>query len=521
MRPHPADHLSPAEPQGVPALGMATHRPHGWLKGLAVVGVCSAISALMEPHFDQADLIMVYMAGVLFVALQYGQRASVLAVMASILAFDWIFVAPRWGLSPDNPKHIFSLLVMLVASLIINRLALSVRLQGEVADAQARSAMALNQLAQALASARSEDTIADSLATALRATFGMPCALLLLGDQDRLQDPTGFCQHPDSGQNELPLAQRQLWTPPDASKTPPPATGTLFFPLQGTGAPLGVLAIRPPLHWRGSAGEHHLLRGFANQAALAIERLVFERKSAAAAVEVETERLRNTVLSGISHDFRTPLTTIVGAATSLQTQDRLLDGPRRHALVDSILNEARRMHALVSDLLDISRLEDGAVPLGYEWCPADELVTEACDTVRPRLGSHQLHTEVPPDAVVWCDPRLVVQALVNLLDNALRHTPPGSAVRVRVALHDSHWQLLVADNGPGVPPGHERDVFKKFYRGRTEPTGGAGTGLGLAICMAVARLHKGHMGVRNDGGACFEMNFPQPRQQARPLDEAA
>ncbi len=519
MRPTPTANLSPDTPPGATAVRMAAHRPYGWLKGLAVVGVCSAITALMEPHFDQADLIMVYMAGVLFVALQYGQRASVLAVLSSILAFDLIFVAPRWGLNPDNPQHIFSLLVMLVASLIISRLALSVRLQGELADAQARSAMALNQLAQALASARSEDTIAASLATALQATFGMPCALLLLGAQDRLQDPTGFCQHPVSGHNELALAQRQLWTPHDASN-PPPATGTLFFPLQGTGAPLGVLAIRPPVNWRGSDGDHHLLRGFANQAALAIERLVFERKSAAAAVEVETERLRNTVLSGISHDFRTPLTTIVGAATSLQTQDRLLDGQRRHALVDSILNEARRMHALVSDLLDISRLEDGAVPLGYEWCPADELVTEACDTVRPRLGSHQLHTEVPPDAVVWCDPRLVVQALVNLLDNALRHTPPGSAVRVRVALHDSDWQLVVADNGPGVPPGHEREVFKKFYRGRTEPTGGAGTGLGLAICMAVARLHKGHMGVRNDGGACFEMTFPQPRQQARPLDEA-
>ena len=520
MRPPFPAANTPAKPDGQAVLWDRALRPHGWLKGLAVVAACSAISALMEPHFDQADLIMVYMAGVLFVALQYGQRASVLAVVASIVAFDLIFVAPRWGLNPDNPKHIFSLLVMLVASLVISRLALRVRQQRQVADGQARSAMALNQLAQALASARSEDTIADSLATALRATFDMPCALLLLGEQDQLRDPTGFCRHPVSGQDELPLAQRQLWTPPEVSQAPP-ATGTLFFPLQGTGAPLGVLAIRPPADWRGSADEHHLLRGFANQAALAIERLVFERKSAAAAVEVETERLRNTVLSGISHDFRTPLTTIVGAATSLQTQDRLLDGPRRHALVNSILNEARRMHALVSDLLDISRLEDGAVPLGYEWCPADELVAEASDTVRPRLGSHQLHTEVPPDAVVWCDPRLVVQALVNLLDNALRHTPPGSAVRVRVVLHDNHWQLVVADNGPGVPPGHERDVFKKFYRGRNEPTGGAGTGLGLAICMAVARLHKGHMGVRNDGGACFEMTFPQPRQQARPLDEAA
>lgn len=520
MRHFPTASSKPDRASGLGGLWEREHHPYGWLQGLAVVVVCSVISALMEPHFDQADLIMVYMAGVLFVALQFGQLASVLAVLASIFAFDLVFVAPRWGLKPDNPQHIFSLMVMLVACLVISRLANRVRQQGEVADAQACSALALNDLAQALASARTEDTIAVSLATALRTTFAMPCALLLPDADGQLADPTGFCRHPATGIDALPQAQRLLHGGASAAD-PVPGGDTLFLPLQGTGAPLGVLALRPPAQWLGADDERHLLRGFANQAALAIERLVFERKSAEAAVEVETERLRNTLLSGISHDFRTPLTTIVGAATSLQSQDRLLDSPRRHTLVQSILEEARRMHALVSDLLDLSRLEDGAVALGYEWCPADELVGEACETVRPRLGQHTLHTEVPTDAVVWCDPRLVVQALVNLLDNALRHTPPGSQVRVQLALGQGEWRLLVSDNGPGVPVGHERDVFKKFYRGRNEPAGGAGTGLGLTICMAVARLHQGHIAVRNEGGARFEMVFPQPPLHSQPLEEAA
>ncbi len=495
--------------------------PYGGIRGLAVVALCTGICALLQPYFDRADLIMVYMAGVLFVALQYGQLASILAVVTSIFLFDLIFVPPRWGLDPSNPQHVFSLLVMLVACIITSRLALRVRLQSLVADTQARSALALNELARDMAAARFEDRIAAGLATAVRASFDMPSALLLPDADNRLHDSDGICRDPATGHDALPLAQRVLDSGlPHNAAAPPPGTRPLLLLLQGTGAPLGVLAVRPPPDWSGTAEDHHLLQAFANQAALAIERLVFERKSAEAAVEVETERLRNTMLSGISHDFRTPLTTIVGAATSLQQQDRLLNAEHRATLTQSILDEARRMHALVSDMLDLSRLEEGAVQLNYEWCPADELVEEACEAVRRRSSNHRLLTRVPPDAVVWCDPRLVVQALVNLLDNALRHTPAGSLVQVEVTLPEGAWQLVVSDNGPGVPAGHERDVFKKFYRGRNEPAG-SGTGLGLAICMAVARLHQGQISASNAGGARFLLTLPQPQRQAPPMDEAA
>jgi two-component system sensor histidine kinase KdpD len=246
---------------------------------------------------------------------------------------------------------------------------------------------------------------------------------------------------------------------------------------------------------------------------------MFERRSAAAVVEAETERLRSTLLSGISHDFRSPLTTIVGAATSLLQQDKALDAARRTTLTRSILGEAERMHALVSDLLDLTRMEEGAVQPSCEWCPADELIEEARDALGPRLCGHALRVDIPAEAVVWCDPRLLEQVLVNLLDNALRHTPEGSTIDVSVQVDDARWRLVVADNGPGLPAGQERDVFKKFFRGRDEPAG-AGTGLGLAICAAVARLHRGTIEAATGGGARFTLTLPQPLPQASPLEEA-
>ena len=254
--------------------------------------------------------------------------------------------------------------------------------------------------------------------------------------------------------------------------------------------------------------DRQLLKASAHQAAVALERAVFERRSARAAVQAEGERLRNTLLAGVSHDFRTPLTTIVGAATSLLEQGHALDAVQRTALLRSVLAEARRMHALTSDLLDLTRMREGAIRPNLEWCPADELVEEARAALAARLEAHTVTVLIAPDAVVWCDPRLVGQLLMNLLDNATRHAP-GAAIAITVRVAPGSWQLEVQDDGPGVPTGQENEVFKKFYRGKPD-SGGGGTGLGLAICAAVAHLHGGTLAVNAGRGARFVLCLPQP-----------
>lgn len=349
-------------------------RPHfrGWLRVLGVVALCTAVSELISPRLDLANIIMVYLAGVVYVALHESVRLSMATVLASILLFNLLYVPPRWSLNPLNPSHFFTFAVMLGTGWLISRLA-----------EQTRRQTALSTQAQ---------------------------------------------------------------------------------------------------------------------------------------VKAEAERLRSTLLAGISHDLRTPLTTIVGAATSLLEQGSRLDEAQRTQLTRGLLDQARRLHGVMSDLLDLARLEDGAVALRPEWCPADDLVAEGLAALEPRLSTHRLEVEVAADAIVWCDPRLLEQALFNMVDNALRHTPAGSRIRIAIESAPGLCRLVVADNGPGLPPGREDEVFRMFHHGQAEAAG-TGFGLGLAICAAVARLHGGTIEARNDGGARFTMTLPQPAATAVPGDK--
>ncbi len=456
------------------------------MRATAVVLLCTGICELMTGRFDLADLIMIYLAGVVYVAFHEGLAVSVFVVISSIFLFDLIYVPPRWGLNPVNPAHFVTFAVMLAVGLLISRLAADARQQALLAEGRASRAHALADLAARLAVAVSRVQIEASLKAALQSSFGAQCALM------------------------------------PAGTAPEPSVATwLQLPLRGTSEPLGMLAVEPVGMHPLRAEDNNLLHAFAHQAALALERCAFEQKSVDAQVEAEAERLRSTLLSGISHDFRTPLTTIIGAVTSLMQQDHLLDAPRRAMLTQSVLDEARRLHALVSDLLDLTRMEEGAMQLSLEWCPADDLVAEALAALGTRTASHQIHVDAPADAIVWCDARLVEQALVNLVDNALRHTPHGSGVWISIRVEAAHWELAVVDDGPGLPMGRESELFRKFQRGQFEPAGagsagitGTGIGLGLAICAAVARLHDGRIEAFNQSGARFVLSLPQPPRDA-------
>jgi two-component system, OmpR family, sensor histidine kinase KdpD len=300
--------------------------------------------------------------------------------------------------------------------------------------------------------------------------------------------------------------------------------------LRAASKPLAVVVISPLGGVAFTPEEHALLESFAQQSAVALERSLFEQRSASAAIEAETERLRNTVLTAVSHDLRTPLTTIVGSVTSLLDQSHAINEEQRGALLRSVLAQARHLHALTSDILDLAQLQHGAVKPQMEWCPADELVEEARAAAAETLKTRLVEVHVPENLVVWCDPRLLCQALFNLLDNAGRHTPSSAKITVTAQQADGVFHWVVQDNGPGIAPGKESEVFKKFSRaGGSEQSkhmhgasGGAsmststststnnGTGLGLAICAAVAQLHGGSIIATSAPGARFELSLPQP-----------
>lgn len=477
-----------------------------WRSVSLALGASTAAGAYLEQHLQPANIVMLYLAGVVYVALRAGRAPAIATVLGSIFMYDLIFVHPRWSLKPTEPQYWLAFLLMMVVGLIISQLAARTREQAVLAESRAQRTQALNQLSVALGRARDQEAVVQALRAAVHSSVGAAATLVFTsGGGGTLEDdevpPAGFDRH---------WAQQALTDGVEvgAGTAAGGEQPLRYVPLLSGGSAFGLLVLNPPEPDRDSLEDQHLVRALANQAAIALERADLERRSVAAAVETEVERTRNTLLAGISHDFRTPLTTIVGSATTLIEQAAAIDELHREQLLRTLLDEAQRLHVLTSNLLDLTRLDEGAIQLRPEWCPADELLETACRQLEPRLRGHTLAVSVPPDALVWCDARLIDQVLVNLLDNAVRHTPPGAAIRVAVASVPGRWTLSVHDNGPGIPPGHECAIFRKFYRGIGDGDS-SGKGLGLAICAAIAALHGGTIRAENDAGAKFTLSLPQ------------
>jgi two-component system sensor histidine kinase KdpD len=481
---------------------------------LLTLALVTAAGVLLERHVHPANLVMIFLAGVVYVASRAGRAAAVVTVLGSIFVYDLYFVAPRWSLKPTEPQYWIAFVVMMLVGVMVSHFAARSREQALLAEARAQRAQALNQLALALAKSRTPEAVCDALQAALHSALGVSArAARAVGDGATSLAPLDESQRGFGIDAQTAALALREGREAGAGTPLAPHAPLRYVPLLVGVRAVAVLVLPPPAPARDTLEDRHLLRALANQAAVALERALFERRSVETAIEAERERLRSTLLAGISHDFRTPLTTIVGSATTLLQQGPALDASHREALLRGLLAEAQRLHGLTSNLLDLTRLEEGAIQLWPEWCPADELLEEALAALGPRRAALQIDTDVPGDALVWCDPRLVGQVIVNLLDNAQRHTPPSGRVRVRIEVAADTWCLVVHDQGPGIPAGQEEMVFRKFYRARSDGDS-AGKGLGLAICAAVAELHGGSIRAANDGGARFVMSLPQPELPA-------
>lgn len=461
----------------------------------ATLGICTLLSALIAPHLHPINLILIFLVGVVYVALRQSLKAALITVLLSIVVFNWLFVEPRWSLKPTDPEYFFTFVIMLCVGVAVSRLASRARQTALGAMVTAQHSQSLSLLAQSLAQARTLDEIESALKATVERDFGGQASMVLPGIHGELET----APHDQALEAHAKAVM-------DGSPAP---VGVPCFPLAAGGKVIGVLLVKQLPASLQSASHLHLLQAYANQAAVAIERWQYAWQSEQTAVAAETERIRNILLAGISHDFRTPLTAIIGAASTVLNQGHAITLEQRNALAQSVLDQATRLQSLTSDLLDLARLQDGQVRLQPEWCPAEDLVRDAIAAVAPALGQHQIQLQLLPDDLVWCDATLTVQALSNLLLNASQHAPAGSIIQVRVQCEASLCRLAVHDQGRGLKPGTEREVFKKFYRepGTESPQG---TGLGLAICELVARLHGGTIEARTDNGAVFEITLPQP-----------
>jgi two-component system sensor histidine kinase KdpD len=293
-----------------------------------------------------------------------------------------------------------------------------------------------------------------------------------------------------------------------------PNAPALFLPLTASQQTVGALAVRAePIQRLLEPDQRRLLEACAGQLALAVERDRMSLAASEALVRAQAEQVRNTLLSGVSHDLRTPLAAIAGASTGLLQSDSF-DEPTRRQLLETIADEANRLTRLLENILQMSRLEAGAAAAQMQWNLLDEIVGSALVRTRPALADRRVEVSLPADLpLLLVDGLLLEQLFVNLLENAARYTPLRASIGITAHV-DARWLVVsVADDGPGLPLGSEERIFEKFHRADLAADAARGSGLGLAICRAIAEVHGATITAANrpGGGAQFLLRLPLPR----------
>ncbi len=479
--------------------------------GQALLGVTGVtlLAYLLRNHLDQANIVMLFLLAVLFAAVRLGRNPAILASVLSVASFDFFFVNPIMSFSVSDVQYLLTFAVMLAVATITAHLTSGLRFQRDVAQGRERRTAALYEMARELSAAISEDQIHEIAARFAQQSFQARAVLLPLGLSDKLQAP----QNPPADMAlDLGLAQ---WTLEHAeaaglSTDTLPSSPLLYLPLVAPMRARGVLALRPAhIPWLPTPEQQRLLQTAANLVAIALERVHYNEVAQQALLQMQSEQLRNNLLAAVSHDLRTPLTALVGLSDALELQGPPLSSAQQE-LVQAIRAEAQRTSSLVHNLLDMARLQSGAVTLRKEWQPVEEVVGTSLKARATALAQHQVQVDIPSDLplVEW-DAVLMERALCNLLENAAKYTPAGSHIVIRARAEGDSLRLSVCDDGPGLPLGKEKAVFDKFTRGKDE-SAIPGVGLGLAIVRAVVEAHQGRVWAepRAQGGSCFVMSLP-------------
>ena len=485
----------------------------GYAKAVGVVAACTGLAALMFPHFAPANLIMVYLLGTVLAAWRLGRGPSILVSVLSVAAFDFFFVTPYLTFAVSDTQYVVTFAVMLAVAIVISTLTTRIRAHAEASRLREHRTATLYAMTRDLVS---QQELAELLRAAIRhiaEASGSRVAVFLRDPDGQLVCRAGELAPGTDEPSERAVAQwvQEHGQMAGRGSATLPGARALYLPLTTARGTVGVLGVEPPSGESLATPEQlHLLETFATQTALAIERVALVEEAQQARLRSETERLRNSLLSAVSHDLRTPLATITGSASALVEQGAELDAAARRELAQAIQEEADRLNRLVQNLLEMTRLESGGLRARKDWEPLEEVIGSALARVEKRLGDRRVDIQLAPDLpLVPLDPLLIEQVLINILDNAIKYTPAGSPIEISASAEDREVRVVVADRGPGFAPGEEALVFEKFYRGHAAGTR-SGAGLGLAIARGIVEVHGGRITAetRPGGGALFRFTLP-------------
>jgi two-component system, OmpR family, sensor histidine kinase KdpD len=493
-----------------------------------VVAVAAAIAVgkLIQPIFGLENIDLVFMTAVVAVAVGSGLWPSLVAVAAASLAYNFFFLPPIYTFTITDPTNVAALVFFTIVALLVSNLAARVRTQALTAQARARTTEALYAFSRKLASAGSLDDVL--WATAYQIAFMLRVrVVLLLPENGVITVKAGY--PPEDSLDEADLAAAK-WAferdhPAGRGADTLPGAKRLFLPMHTSRGTIGLVGLDSDKPGALLTPEQRrLFDALSDHAALAIERVRLVEDLDKAKLAVETDRLRSALLTSISHDLKTPLAAIFGAASTLHDFAKALDDAAKADLLLTIVEESERLNRFIANLLDMTRLESGAVQPNLNLYDVSEIVGTALQRASKILNLHRIEVELAADLpMLSLDAVLFEQVLFNLIDNAAKHAPPGSTVRLQGWL-DKDWVCLaVLDEGTGIPPDEMDRIFEKFYRAQKGDRVRAGTGLGLAISRGFVEAMGGSImaGNRSDRpGAVFTISLPVPVERKN-LEEAA
>ncbi|MDA8087202.1 MAG: sensor histidine kinase KdpD [Nitrospiraceae bacterium] len=490
-----------------------------WLLSPSVVAAATGVAFLL-PSYSTVNVAMVYLLGIVFVSSRTGKGPSLLATLLSVAAFDFFFIPPVYTFAVSDVRYFFTFVVMFAVAFVISGMTLRIRRQAASSRNRERRTAALYALSRELLHERGIEHLSAVAIKHLSELFASRVVILVPGERGNLSVAmTGFSTFA-MDQNEMSVAQWAFDHRQEAGLGTDTLSGAeaLYIPLMTSTGTVGVLGIMPA--GGGAAFDHeqiHALESFANQIAMAVDRAFLAEEAQRALVRAEAEALRSTLLSSVSHDLRTPLAAITGAATALAGRDVALDVQSRHELVRTIKEEADHLNQIIRNVLDMTRLEAKAISVKKEWQSIEEISGVVLNRLSDKLEGRPVRVDIPEDLpLVPFDPLLIEQVLTNLMDNAVKYTPAGTPLEMSARIKEGSLIFELADRGPGIPPGDEERIFEKFVHGS-----GGGIGLGLAICHAIIKAHKGRIWAENrpDGGAVFRFTLPAGEPPPMPEPE--
>lgn len=494
----------------------------GYLWAVAVTAASGLLARLMFGSFELANLVMVFLLGVVLIATRFGRGPSILASVLGVVVFDFFFVTPYHSFAVADTQYLVTLLAMLIVAMLISSLTANVRSQAKVAEHRERRASVLYAMSKDLAAVQSEAEIVRAAVRHIHAEFGSYNVILFPDANGRIVYPQAESLPQSLRGADLSVAQWVFDHNELAGQgtTTLPGAKAVYFPIVSNNAVLGVMAMLPVNLRRVFLPEQQkLLDTFLRLIAQAVSRIRLAEQAQTVQLQIETEGLRNSLLSSISHDLRTPLATIIGSASALAEDVGNLKAEDKIELSRAIYDEARRMSNLVNNILDMARLDAGVIELNKQWYPLEEIIGAVLNRLHKRIGKRPVKVALPEGIpMIYADAVMIEQVLMNLLENALRYTPEGSPLEISAEISPQAVEISVADRGPGIPEGLEHRLFEKFYRIHKEAAQ-SGVGLGLAICRAIVAAHGGSMQAQNRAGGGALFSFVLPLEQTPPMVE--